>query len=422
MKALGMVAAAVMAFAPISVLATPPGVVAAAPCAGAGANPSSCQWCEYLVAQYHTSNVCSQQAPPRPAQAPPSRIPVPTPEAPLEPLPSVPPVQTPQIVPPSPGPPSTVQVQSPRINPPGAGAPRTAPLVSPPKGLDAPPQAIAAAKAAPATRINPASPPEPPMQVYDFNHQVQNVVDAYNGNVDVVKVDNQALVRPRHWEYIDYDDYHRPILYNPLTEAMTFRYVYNGADREAFVPAGGRIVLDAATVGLFPFTAVGYSHLASGSFCGGASIPPAGSNGQPPPDYSPPPPPEVYQDVLANVAAYNQTVQVSQVQLVGHDTSQPAGSQDTFLFDDSTLAWGQINDASSNAQIKVTKTQSLPNAGPTDNGGLLVALAGHREPTGQPSAPWLPFALRFGGFAAAVGLFAWLINRRKRGTDPTASP
>jgi hypothetical protein len=37
------------------------------------------------------------------------------------------------------------------------------------------------------------------------------------------------------------------------------------------VPAGGRIVLDVATAGLFPFTAVGYSHVASGSFYGGAS-------------------------------------------------------------------------------------------------------------------------------------------------------
>ena len=32
---------------------------------------------------------------------------------------------------------------------------------------------------------------------------------------------------------------------------MTFRYFYNGAYREAFVPAGGRIVLDIATVGAF---------------------------------------------------------------------------------------------------------------------------------------------------------------------------
>ena len=416
-------AAAAIALAPFSVVATTPGVAQAAPCAGVGANPMSCQNCLAYVEAYHTSNVCYSAAPPRPAQPPPSRVPVSTPEAPPEPAPlePAPPVQTPQVVPPSPPPPSTIPVQTPKLNPVAPGVPRNASVVTPPKGLDAPPQAVADAKAAPATRINPASPLEPPSQVYDFNHQVQNVVDAHSGNVDMVKAGNQELVRPRHWDYIDYDDNHRPALYNPLSEAMTFRYFYNGAYREAFVPAGGRVVLDVATVGLFPFTAVGYSHVASGSFYGGASIPPAGSDGPPPPNYTPPAPPEAYQDVSAYVAADNQTVEVGQVEVLGHDGSQPAGSQDTFLLDDSTLAWGQVNDPSSLAQIRVTRTQSLPGAGPTDNGSFLVALAALKEPT-QPSEPWWPSALSYGGLAIAVGLVAWMINRRKRSADLTASP
>ena len=336
-----------------------------------------------------------------------------------EPAPTtVTPVQTPQVVPPSPPPPSTIQVQTPKI-PLAPGGPRNASLVAPPKALDAPPQAVAAAKAAPATRVNPATPPKPPTQV-GFNHQVQNVVNAHSGNVDVVKVDNQALVRPRHWDYLDYEnDYHRPSLYNPLSQAMTFRYFYNGADREAYVPAGGRIVLDVATVGLFPFTAVGYSHVASGSFYGGASIPPNGWDVPPPPNYTPPAPPEVYQDVSAYVPADNQTVEVGQVEVVGHDGSQPAGSQDTFLLDDSTLAWGQVNDPSSLAQIRVTRTQSLPGAGPTDNGSFLVALAALDEESAQPTPPWWPVALNYGGLGIAGGLIAWMINRlgKERGSD-----
>jgi hypothetical protein len=301
-------------------------------------------------------------------------------------------------------------VQTPKINPLAPGAPRNAPLVTPPKELDVPPQAVAAAKAAPATRINPTTPPKPPTQM-DFNHQVQNVVNAHSGNVDVIKADNQALARPRHWDYIDSDDdYHRPTLYNPLNQAMTFRYFYNGAYREAYVPAGGRIVLDVATVGLFPFTAVGDSYVASGSFYGGAWIPPDGWDGPPPPDYTPPAPPEVYQHVSAYVPADNQTVEVGQVEVVGHDDSQPAGSQDTFLLDDSTLAWGQVNDPSSSAQIRVTKTQSLPGVGPTDNGSFLVALAAPKEPT-QPTQPWWPLALGYGALAIAVGLVAWMISR-----------
>jgi hypothetical protein len=202
---------------------------------------------------------------------------------------------------------------------------------------------------------------------------------------------------------------------------MTFRYFYNGAYREAFVPAGGRIVLDVATVGLFPFTAAGYRPCGVGQLlrrgpdtAGGFGRPAAAeihSAGAP----------EVHQDVSAYVAADNQTVEVGQVEVLGHGDSQPAGSQDTFLLDDSTLAWGQVNDPSGNSQITVTRTQSLPGTGPTDNGSFLVALAALKEPT-QPSAPWWPSALSYGGLAIAVGLVAWMIHRRKRGADLTASP
>jgi hypothetical protein len=415
-KVIAAVAAAI-ALAGFSVAVRTPVVAQAAPCAGDGSNPTSCQNCLSYVETYHTANVCYNAAPARPAQPPPSRVPVPTPEAPPEPVPFEPAPSVPRVVPPSPPPPSTVAVQTPKLPRLGPGAPGSAPVVAPPKRLDAPPQAVEAAKAAPATRINPARPLEPPSQLYDFSHQVQNVVDAHNGNVDLVKADNQELVRPRHWEYVDYDDDHRPVLYNPLDEAMTFRYFYDGAFREAFVPAGGRIVLDAAAAGLFPFTTVGYSHVASGSFYGGAWVPPAGSDGPPPPNYNSPGPPEVYQDVSAYVAAVNQTVEVGQVQVVGHDDGQPAGSQDTFLLDDSTLAWGQVNDPTSPAQIRVTKTQSLPGAGPTDNGSFLVALAALKEPP-QSSDLWWPPALGYGGLALAVVLVAWLIGRRKRSEDP----
>jgi hypothetical protein len=366
-------------------------------------------------------------APPRTA-SPPSRVPVQTPQAPPKPAPptyappSTMPVQTPQVKPPPP-PPSAVPVQTPKINPPAPGAPRNASVVAPPKRLDAPQEAVAAAKAAPAARVNPATPPKPPTQA-DFHQQVQHVVSTHRGNVDVVKADNRALARPRHWDYVDYDDYHRPTLYNPLTEAMTFRYFYNGAYREVYVAAGSRTVLDVATAGVFPFTAVGENYLTSGSFTGGAWVPPDGGSGPPPPDYTPPPDPTVYQDVSADVPADNQTVQVGQVAVVGHDDSLPAGSQDIFLLDDSTLAWGQVNDPGSGAQITVTKTQSVPGVGPIDNGGFLVALAAHEQPidnTWWPWTTWRPWALG-GVLVIAAGLVAWTVIGRKQNADLTVSP
>jgi len=369
MKALGVAAAAGIAFAPFLVLAP---VAHAYPCTA------------QMTPQQYTAciNGPAPAALPRETQAPP--------------------------------PPAAMPVQTPKINPKAPGAPRNASLVTPPKGLDASPQAVTAAKSAPAARIDPANPPKPPQA--DFNEHVPNVS---SGNVDVLVADNQALIRPRHWDYLDYDIYHRPTLYNPLNVAMTFRYLYDGAHRKVYIPSGGRIVLDAANVGLFPFTAVSDSYVAAGSFYGGAWVPPDGWDGPPPPDYTPPAPPEVYQDVSAYVPADDQTVEVSRVEIVGHNDSQPAGSQDTFLLDDSTLAWGQVNDPSSSAQIRVTKTQSLPGVGPTDNGSFLVALAAHQEPT-QPTQPWWPpWTLVGGVLVIAACLLGWMVNlrERERGSD-----
>ncbi|WP_231122716.1 hypothetical protein [Mycobacterium colombiense] len=258
----------------------------------------------------------------------------------------------------------------------------------PPKGLGASSDAIAAAKAAPPTHIDPANPPKPPTRV-DFNQRVQSVIKTHNANVDVVN----GLTHPRHWDYIDYDASRHPILYNPLNQAMTFRYFYSGGYQEVYVAAGSNVVLDLAVDGVFPFTAVGDDYLTSGSFDGGS-------------------PPTAYQDVAADVPAYNQTVQVGKVQPVGHDDSQAAGSQDTFMLDDSTLAWGQANNPSDGGQITVTKTQTLPGVGPTDDGQSLIDLAAPSHPQSN-TTPWSTYGLAL-VLAIAAGLVTWVVIRRKR--------
>jgi hypothetical protein len=109
-------AAAAIALAPFLVLATTPGVAQAAPwaqSAGVGADSIVCRNCLLPVVQYRisTPRVYYEAAPSRPAQAPPSRVPVQTPEAPPEPAPTtVTPVQTPQVVLPSPPPRSPISV------------------------------------------------------------------------------------------------------------------------------------------------------------------------------------------------------------------------------------------------------------------------------------------------------------------------
>jgi hypothetical protein len=109
-------AAAAIALAPFSVLATTPGVAQAAPWApyaGVGADSIACRDCLLPVAQYRisTPRVRYEAAESRPAQAPPSRVPVQTPEAPPKPAPTaVTPVQTPRVALPSPPLPRTIPV------------------------------------------------------------------------------------------------------------------------------------------------------------------------------------------------------------------------------------------------------------------------------------------------------------------------
>ncbi|HZC90576.1 MAG TPA: hypothetical protein VE400_07945, partial [Mycobacterium sp.] len=136
----GIAAATAIALAPFSVVATAPDVAQAAPCAGVFANPTSCQNCLLYVEAYHTSNVCDKAAPSRPAQAPPSVMPVQTPEAPPEPAPpepapaSVMPVQTPEAppepAPPEPAPASVAPLQTLQVVPPSPPSPNTIPVAT----------------------------------------------------------------------------------------------------------------------------------------------------------------------------------------------------------------------------------------------------------------------------------------------------
>ncbi len=221
------------------------------------------------------------------------------------------------------------------------------------------------------------------------------MIKTHNANIDFVN----GQAHPRHWDYIDYDTNRHPVFYNPMSEAMTFRYFYAGDYQEVYVAAASNVTLDVAVDGAFPFTAVGDDYLTSGSFYGGS-------------------PPPVYQDVAAYIPAYSQTVQVGKVQPMGHDDSQPAGSQDTFMLDDSTLAWGQATNPADGGQITVTKTQTLPGVGPTDDGKSLVDLA---VPADQhPAHPWWPWAVG-AVLVIAVGVVTRLVIRRRRTADLTVS-
>jgi len=275
----------------------------------------------------------------------------------------------------------------------------TVPVAAHPQGVPASNEAIAAARLAPAVEVNAAQPP--PVRG-NFNDQVQAAIK--------VNVDHDVDVyRPRHWDYLDYDEYHRPSFYNPLTQDMSFRYFYDGAYQTVFVPAGGHVLLDAVVAGVFAFTAVAADFVSVGSFLGGCWVPPAGWAGPPPADWQPWQP-AIYTGVPVDFANAGQTVMVEQVTAVGHDDSLPAGQQDVFMLDDSTLARGEIQPRPDGGppQITLQQTQALPGVSPWDNGQQYINTALQKPaPSPDNRLSWI-----LGGLAAVLallsGVAAWV--------------
>ncbi|MDT7764155.1 MAG: hypothetical protein QOC63_3575 [Mycobacterium sp.] len=282
---------------------------------------------------------------------------------------------------------------------------------------------IEAAKVAPAVVVDPAAPPAPPVNVTNItniNTQITNIQQVNIQNNTNITVNNW---RPDRWDYVDYDPYRRPIFYNPCGEDVRYRYYYDGDYREVWVPAGGRTVLNIAIAGVFPFVALGSSFVSAGYFNGGAWIPPYdGYVGPPPPDWHPYQP-VYYDNASVNVAAANKSIFVNRVTVVGHDDTLPAGQQDSFMLDGTTLARGQISP--DGKAINLATAQKTPGVGPVTNGVDLVNLAQPMAPARDNTPYYVSAALALA--ALMGGVFWWVWHRPKaghaaNGFDPPTGP
>jgi hypothetical protein len=280
-------------------------------------------------------------------------------------------------------------------------------------------QRVEAARRAPPVYAQAIAPPVRPVtpgrpQV-SFVQQVSTVVAHKPPGVKVVNERNQQIIRPAHWQYVDYDQYYRPTFYNPAPVPVTIRYNYGGSYHEAYLPVGEQLVLDAAMAGVYAFTVVGESYLMAGNFLGGAWIPPAGWDGPAPADYVPPAP-VTFANIPAVVpAAGDERLQLGKVTMVGHDPARPAGSQDAFMVNDSTLAYGSVpSNPSSTDPITVAQTQTLPGVGPVDQGQSLMAVKLDKKSTGSNRLPWAIGAMGLAGVLGGVS--AWVI-RHPEGAD-----
>lgn len=296
---------------------------------------------------------------------------------------------------------------------PRGGTSTTVPIAAPPKRIPASHEAIEAARLAPAALIDPKQPPPPPAKV-NFNDQIQTAIRE-NVNHD------QGVYRPQHWDYVDYDEYHRPHFFNPMPSDVSFQYFYNGAYQTVWVPAGGCVLLNMDAPGVFPFTVAAAALISVGSFLGGAWIPPEDWVGPPPSDWQPWAP-VTYQAVPVDFANAGQTVLVDEVTQVGHDDSLPVGQRDIVQLPDGTLGRGEIQPSPEGGppQITVQQTQQMPGVSPWNNGRDWINTA-VSKPAAPPNnhLPWI-----IGGLAAVLALLggaaAW-VWKHPHGTQAVAA-
>ncbi|MGZ6839816.1 MAG: hypothetical protein ACXVHC_05080 [Frankiaceae bacterium] len=179
--------------------------------------------------------------------------------------------------------------------------------------------------------------------------------------------------RVRQWDrrWIEYDDFYRPVFYNPFRAPVRIVYIYERAPRIVILPPLGRAVVDAAALAAYSFTAVVLNtanlaaDVAVGTFFGGGYIPPIGA------PFVPPPPLSTYNNVPVQVRYSNATYQpfrVNQVVDVGDDT-QYGGRK--VLLDGATPAWGQwTTSPTGERQFEVHRTQQYPGLGEPQEGPL----------------------------------------------------
>ncbi len=179
---------------------------------------------------------------------------------------------------------------------------------------------------------------------------------------------------PRQWDrdWVQYDQYYRPIICNPFRAPVRVVYVYLGAPRIVYIPPLARVALDVAALGAYSFTAVvdtaanvvntvvdtgaNLVDAAVGTFFGGGYYPGAG---QP---YPPPPPPLRRYDNVPVQVRYSDNVyqpfRVNQIVDVGNDSVY---GENKVLLDGVTPAWGEwTQSGNGERQFEVHRTQQYP--------------------------------------------------------------
>jgi hypothetical protein len=174
-------------------------------------------------------------------------------------------------------------------------------------------------------------------------------------------------------DWVQYDEFYRPVILNPFRAPVRLVYVYDRAPRIVYIPPLARIALDVARYAAYSFTAMVLNpintaidlaqnvvetaaNVAIGSFFGGGYVPAIGLP-------LPPPPPPVlrYDNVPVQVRYSQQTYEPFRVRRIVDVGDDAQYGERKVLLDGVTPAWGEwTQTAGGERQFEVHKTQQFP--------------------------------------------------------------
>jgi hypothetical protein len=252
-----------------------------------------------------------------------------------------------------------------------------------------------------------------------------------SAKVDARLASDRVFDRPiRQWspDWVQYDEYYRPILINPYHERVRIVYIYENSPRIIWIPPLARAVLEVAQFAAYSFTAVVDTaanivnaavntalNVAVGTFFGGGYIPAVGL------PLPPPPPPVLRYDNVPVFVNYSharyEPFRVRRIVDVGDDVRF---GERKVLLDGATPAWGVWTQTSTGErQFEVHRTQQFPGLDDPQEaplpGDYQLRLASDDQPSGMSGrdiflyvAAGVTVALGFG----AIGLALFLGRRR----------
>jgi hypothetical protein len=237
--------------------------------------------------------------------------------------------------------------------------------IAEPERLQASPQDVDVAKASVPVQEKPD--PAPQNEIDRIRNLLNNpanpiVSAAPTAAAYAINAEWDRTVRQWQPDWVQYDEFYRPVIFNPYREPLQIVYLYAGAPRVLVIPPLGSIVTEAADLGAYSFTAMLLNALgipanvAVGSFFGGGYYP---GPGLPPP----PPPPRVvpYADVPVVVKYTNAVYKPFRVQKIVDVGDDPRVGERKVLLDGVTPAWGVWKQTDTGErQFEVHKTQQFP--------------------------------------------------------------